>query len=228
MSPQLQLTPFLVVWSIVLLSLSRSARKRPETKPWGWRLAVLCSMAIAAVMFAIASDAWSLLWSALVACYCVAFLCFLADLKASRPASARSSEHHMKRSRRSRFTASRTFAFAIIAAAVLIASNSALACKGELEAPAVARVQSSWGPAEVAMQSGDYQGALRRVRSTLKYLPLIGDRKIRKCVAEGAYSRIAEATAASAFLKKHPGDRAGAAAAVRRTAQAYPFTGNCP
>ncbi len=65
--------------------------------------------------------------------------------------------------------------------------------------PAVDKVQSSWAPAERAMQSGAYAKALKELRATSALLPSIHNAFTRSCVAEGANIRIVSATAGQSF-----------------------------
>ena len=65
----------------------------------------------------------------------------------------------------------------ICAMIVLFTPNGAVACKSSFGADGVAilKVQSSWSPAEHAMDRGLYGQALKMVRSTGRFLSAIRD-----------------------------------------------------
>jgi predicted Zn-dependent protease len=119
----------------------------------------------------------------------------------------------------------------IVLAAILMLCSfaTAVAC-GSFAADdaAVARVQSSWGPAEQMMAKGQYASALEMLQSSQKYLPLIRNTFIRSCVAEGADLRIVSARAGQEYLAGHPGDAKGAATAADRAWRAFPQRHDCP
>ncbi len=118
----------------------------------------------------------------------------------------------------------------IFALLVLFMCAAALACKSSFGAdePAVLKVQSSWYPAEQAMDRGHYAEALKMVRSTERFLSTISDKRVRKCVAEGAQMRIVEAIAGAAYLKKHNRNFSGARLASQKAWRALVFTDVCP
>ncbi len=93
---------------------------------------------------------------------------------------------------------------------------------------AVERVQSSWAPAEQAMQAGEYAKALKELRATSALLPAIRKPFTRNCVAGGANNRIASAIAGQSFLVRHPNDHGGAKAAADRAWRSFPMSHNCP
>ncbi len=78
------------------------------------------------------------------------------------------------------------------------------------------------------MDRHKYTQALAQFRSTEKYLPLIHNVFIRRCVAEGAQIRITSAQSGSAYLNGHPGDVHGAQIAANRAWRAFPQRHDCP
>ena len=96
------------------------------------------------------------------------------------------------------------------------------------DAPAIFKVQSSWGPAERAMAAGHYARALRELQATMPALRLIRKPFMRRCVEGGAGIRIAAARAGFDYLHAHPGDLAGAKKAANHAWIAFPMANNCP
>lgn len=90
------------------------------------------------------------------------------------------------------------------------------------------KVQSSWAPGEKLMHGHQYHRALATFRSTERYLTLIHDRFIRKCVAEGADIRVVSAQAGAVYLDQHSGDVRGAQSAADRAWRAFPMRHDCP
>lgn len=93
---------------------------------------------------------------------------------------------------------------------------------------AVDKVQSSWGPAEDLIAKHDYSRALAELEATERYLPLIHDAFIRKCVAQGANLRLVSARAGAAYELRHPKDVTGATSAAHRAWVTFPMSHNCP
>ncbi len=121
----------------------------------------------------------------------------------------------------------------LIAFIVALAPVSAIAGGGcdaafGTDAPAIIKVQSSWGAADRATEGGHYARALRELRTTTSALHLIRSRFMRHCVASGANARIATAEAGLSYLKEHSGDFIGAKKAANRAWVLFPMPHNCP
>ena len=96
------------------------------------------------------------------------------------------------------------------------------------DAPAIIKVQSSWGAAERAIEGGHYARALLELRKTTPALHLIRNRFMRHCVAGGANLRIAAAQAGLAHLEQHPSYFIGAKKAANRAWVRFPMAHDCP
>jgi len=122
---------------------------------------------------------------------------------------------------------------ALIALLVVVMPVMALAGGGcdaafGSDAPAIIKVQSSWGPAERAMAAGHYARALRELHATMPALRSIRKPFMRRCVAGGAGIRIAAARAGLDYIQVHPGDLVGAKKAANHAWIAFPMADNCP
>jgi hypothetical protein len=123
---------------------------------------------------------------------------------------------------------SKTFATVALVSVALGAAPAIGCVSFGADQPAIDKVQSSWGPAEDEMDSGQYAAAVKELRSTLPFLSLIRDPFIRNCVADGANIRIIAASAGADYLVQSPYDKRGAKAAADRAWKAYPMRHNCP
>ena len=117
---------------------------------------------------------------------------------------------------------------ALVAVLVLVPGASLACASFGKDESAIDKVQSSWLPAEVAMDHSRYADALRHLEWTYAFVPAIKQPLLRKCVAEGSQQRISMAKAGDEYLSLKPGDYLGAKLAAEKVWRTFPTMHNCP
>ncbi len=117
---------------------------------------------------------------------------------------------------------------ALVALAVLIPDSSLACASFGKDESAVEKVQSSWLPADLAMDHYRYSEALQHLESTYIFVPAIKQPLLRKCVAEGSEQRMSMAKAGDKYISANPGDYSGAKLAAEKAWRAFPSIHNCP